>query len=365
MIFYYLISFISIREKQRFFLYFSRFESIISVYIIHRRRLSAALFRVHRGNTVPLMKKLEQYLSNDIIVMLAAVFCCMLWGSAFPMIKTGYRLMGIASGDTSTQLLYAGVRFSLAGVLVIVAGSLLEGRFLRPTRRNIAKVIKLSSLQTFAQYAFFYIGLAHASGVKASIIEGSNVFCAILISGCLYRLEKIRARHLLGCLLGFAGVVLVNIGGGELTAGFSLIGEGFIFISCVCYAFSSVYIKLYSQTESPVMLSGWQFLFGGIALSLVGFAAGGRLGGFSPSAALCLLYLGFLSAAAYTLWGMLLKYNPVSKVSIYGFSNPVFGVILSALILGEGSALNIGMLISLLLVCCGIFICNFSRRKEM
>lgn len=310
------------------------------------------------------MNKTERYLKNDIVVLLAAVFCCLLWGSAFPMIKTGYSLMGIASGDTSSQLLYAGVRFSLAGVLVIAAGSLLEKRFLHPTNGSISKVFKLSLLQTFAQYAFFYIGLAHASGVKASIIEGSNVFCAILISGYLYRLETISAKKLIGCLLGFAGVVIVNLGGGPLTAGFALNGEGFIFLSCVCYAFSSVYIKRYSQTESPVMLSGWQFLFGGIGLALVGLLTGGRLSALTPASALVLLYLGFLSAAAYTIWGMLLKYNPVSKVSVYGFTNPVFGVILSALILGEGSAVRAGMLVSLLLVCAGIFICNFSFGKK-
>lgn len=310
------------------------------------------------------MKKLEKYLTNNAIVLLTAVFCCLLWGSAFPMIKTGYSLMGIAAGDTSTQLLYAGLRFTLAGVLVIAVGSLLEGRFLRPSAQSIKKVCWLSLLQTFAQYAFFYIGLAHASGVKASIIEGSNVFCAVLISGFLFRLEKISIRQILGCLLGFAGVVIVNLGSGSLTGGFAINGEGFVFLSCVCYAFSSVFIKRYSQTESPVMLSGWQFLFGGIGLAAVGFIFGGRLGGFTPAALWVLLYLGFLSAAAYTLWGMLLKYNPVSRVSVYGFTNPVFGVILSAIILGEGSAVKPGMLISLLLVCCGIFLCNFSFHRK-
>ena len=313
------------------------------------------------------MNKTERYLTKGPVVLLAAVFCCMLWGSAFPMIKTGYSLMGIAADDTAAQLLYAGTRFSIAGIMVIAAGSLTEGHFLRPNRGNVGKVVRLSLLQTFAQYAFFYIGLAHASGVKASIIEGSNVFCAILVSGYVFRLERITPKQLLGCLLGFAGVVIVNLGSGSLAGGFALNGEGFVFISCLCYAFSSVFIKRYSQTESPVMLSGWQFLFGGIGLAAVGLAMGARPTAFTPAALGVLLYLGFLSAAAYTLWGMLLKYNPVSRVSIYGFTNPVFGVILSALILGEGSAVRPGMLLSLLLVCAGIFLCNFSfkpRRTE-
>ncbi len=71
------------------------------------------------------------------------------------------------------------------------------------------------------------------------------------------------------------------------------------------------------------------------------------------------MYMGFLSAVAYTLWGVLLKYNPVSRVTIFGFMNPMFGVLLSALLLGEsGQALNLHTLAALLLVCLGIYVVN-------
>ena len=56
---------------------------------------------------------------------------------------------------------------------------------------------------------------------------------------------------------------------------------------------------------------------------------------------------------------MLLKYNPVSRVAVYGFMNPVFGVIFSALLLGEGEGLGLKALGALLLVCMGIFVVNF------
>lgn len=73
-----------------------------------------------------------------------------------------------------------------------------------------------------------------------------------------------------------------------------------------------------------------------------------------------LVYLALLSAAAYSLWGILLKYNPVSRVSIYNFMTPVFGVLLSWLMLTEASNVKvINVVISLLLVCAGIFLLNF------
>lgn len=72
-----------------------------------------------------------------------------------------------------------------------------------------------------------------------------------------------------------------------------------------------------------------------------------------------LLYMAFISAAAYTLWGILLKYNPVARVAVFGFMNPVFGVLLSALFLGESSqAFGLTGVAALLLVCVGIMIVN-------
>lgn len=53
-------------------------------------------------------------------------------GSAFPCIKIGYGMWNIESVDTSSQILFAGMRFVLAGILAVIFGSLLEGRFIRP-----------------------------------------------------------------------------------------------------------------------------------------------------------------------------------------------------------------------------------------
>ena len=68
---------------------------------------------------------------------------------------------------------------------------------------------------------------------------------------------------------------------------------------------------------------------------------------------------------AYALWGILLKYNPVSRVAIYGCTNPVIGVLLSALLLGEGGqAFSAKNLLALLLVCTGIIVVNLWKKKE-
>ena len=296
-------------------------------------------------------------MQSTFVVWLGALICCALWGSAFPCIKIGYQMFEIPQDAVATQILFAGLRFTLAGILVILIGSVLSGNLLKINRQNAPKILKLSLLQTVLQYLFFYIGLANTTGVKASIIEGVNVFIAIFVASLIFRQEKLTMGKLAGCLIGFAGVVLVNLNGNALDMSFHLNGEGFIFLSTVAYAFSSVYLKRYSKTENPVLLSGWQFISGGLVMTIMGLLIGGKITKVTATGIAMLFYLACISAVAYSLWGILLKYNPVSRVAVFGFMNPVFGVILSAFLLGEREqASGIKSIIALILVSIGIYI---------
>lgn len=306
-------------------------------------------------------EKNSSFLTTGMGIFLAAALCNLLWGSAFPVIKIGYGLFGIAADDTSSQMLFAGIRFMIAGAMGIAIGSAGKKRLVIPSKDEIPKVMLLSMFQTILQYVFFYIGLANTSGMKASVIEGSNVFAALLVSGLVFRMEKVTLRKLMGCLVGFGGVVLVNMGSG-FDMSFRLTGEGFILISTLSYAFSTVLMKHYSTSSDPVMLSGWQFLFGGAVMAAGGFIMGGNVHTDSVSGVLLLIYLAAVSACAYSLWSILLKLNPVSKVAVYGFLNPVFGVTLSALLLREGAAFGIKTAAALALVCIGIYLVNSLKK---
>lgn len=306
----------------------------------------------------------KEFMTKTIVICIGALICSALWGSAFPCIKLGYDMMNIGESDTAAQILYAGLRFTLAGIMAILIGSVSSRKFLYPKKKAVSKVMVLSLFQTILQYLFFYIGLAHTDGTKASIIEGMNVFVAIVVSSLIFRMEKLTLQKIVGCLIGFLGVFLVNISGKDLDMNMTLTGEGFIFLSTVSYAFSSVILKLYSKEENTVMLSGWQFVIGGVVMTIAGLLMGGRINTFSTDGVLMLLYLALVSAIAYSLWSLLLTYNPVSKVAVFGFMNPMIGFILSAILLKEYDALSIMVLVSLLLVCGGIFIVNMVKKSE-
>ena len=294
-------------------------------------------------------------------LILGCLVSCGLWGSAYPSVKIGYELFGIAGSDVASRLVFAGTRFTIAGIMVVVGVSIAQRRALLPAKRDLGAIGILALFQTVLQYFFFYGGLSHAAGVTSSIIGAAAYFFAILFAALIFKTENLTRKAVIGCTIGFAGVVLVNLGGsGDAAFSFALNGEGFILLSSVAGAISTCFIAVLGRTHDSVLLSGWQFVTGGVVLLGCGLAMGGSLCPVSPGPAFTLiLYMGFISAMAYTLWSRLLAANPVSRVSIFGFMTPVFGAAMSAVLLGETDAVNpLFALIALALVSAGIVIVN-------
>ena len=263
-------------------------------------------------------------------------------------------------------ILFAGIRFFIAGILIILFQSLMAGHFIKPEKGSFPSIIKLSLAQTMIQYFCFYVGLAHTSGVTGTILSGTSGFFSIILACIIFRYEKLTKPKIIGCLMGVLGVVIMNLSfDGGTSFHFALNGEFLLLLASVSLAVSSILVKKYSVRFSVVMLSGYQFIVGGLVMMAAGFALGGRMDLVPQfSAYILLLYLSLISAVAYTLWGMLMKNNPVSRVSIFNFMIPLFGVLLSAIFLGEvEQALAWNKLAALVLVSAGIYVVN-RKAKE-
>jgi drug/metabolite transporter (DMT)-like permease len=312
-----------------------------------------------------LIKDKEQFFSKPYVVFVGAIICCVLWGSAFPCVKIGYSLFGVNTAHVPSILLFAGLRFTLAGVLVIAFACASQKRFAVPKKGNWWRVLLTCLFQAVAQYVFFYIGLANTSGVKGAVLNGLGVFMTILLACFLFRTEKFNIIKLAGCVLGFGGVILLNLGG-DFSFDFSLLGEGFVIFSGLSAAVGAGLVKIFSKYEDTSVICGWQFLIGGLVLVVVGLCFGGQIAPVSPWAFLELFYLAIISSVAFTLQGYLMKYNPISKVAVFKSTNPLFGALFSALLLGESEQLlSIFTLVALVLVCSGIFIINkFGEKKK-
>jgi drug/metabolite transporter (DMT)-like permease len=250
--------------------------------------------------------------------------------------------------------LFAGWRFALAGVILLIVAMGMKKPVLAMSGRQAGQVALLGLTQTAIQYVFFYIGLAHATGVKSSIMNATSVFFSVVLAHFIYADDRLSGRKALGCLIGFLGVVVVNLGGGgEFGFDFTLLGEGFIVIAAFVLAGASIYGKRLSRNLDPMVMTGWQLAIGGLILTAAGLAMGGRIRGLDLTSGTLLLYLALLSSVAFAVWSLLLKHNPVGMIAAFNFLIPVFGVSLSAVFLGE-SMLRWSYLIALILVCAGI-----------
>lgn len=306
----------------------------------------------------------KSLITNPLIVTLIAMLCCALWGSATPFIQTGYELLLSPEKDVPSIMLFAGIRFTMAGILTVIIYSLARRRVLIPQKKeSLGYIGVLATFQTVLQYVFFYIGLANTSGVKGTIMSGCSVFFAILISALIFRQEKLSVKTAIACIIGFAGVIIVNLNGLDFSMNF--FGDCFVLISAASAGTASVFTKRFAKHEDPVVLSGYQFMLGGIVMIIIGLCFGGKIDLGSLPGIGVLVYLAFLSAIAYSLWGILLKYNSVSKVTIFNFMTPVFGVILTMIMRPSQNKVSpLNLIITLVLVCTGIFILNYRKPEK-
>ncbi|MCI9216359.1 DMT family transporter [Lachnospiraceae bacterium 42-17] len=304
---------------------------------------------------------MESFYKDTKVRCILALVCCALWGSAFPCVKIGYEWFHIEGAGS--QVLFAGYRFFLAGIFTFLMSCILEKKIIVMKKSSVPYIFAQGLLQTTIQYVCFYIGLAHTTGAKGSVINASNAFFTIIVAHFLLKSEKVTFRKAVGCLLGFAGVIVINLAPGAWGSGFSLLGEGMVLLCAFAYGTSSVTLKLISDKEKPSTITAYQLLFGGAVLIIIGLIAGGNVRGFSVKSTILFIYMALLSTVAFTLWTKLIKYNPVGKVAIFGFSIPIFGVALSAIFLKE-HIWTVQNFAALILVSIGILIVNLTGNDK-
>ena len=295
------------------------------------------------------------FFSNRRVVFLLASFCCLLWGSAYPAIKNGYALFAIAATDVPSKMVFAGYRFLFAGLLLLIMAIVTRRDVFNLSWKNLREITVLGLTQTSIQYVFFYVGLAYTTGVKGSILNATGTFFSVLMAHFIYHNDRLSLNKVAGCLIGFAGVMVVNFNKDLLDFNFTLLGEGFVVIAAFVLSAATIYGKKVSLKMDSVILTGYQLTVGGAALILVGYLTGGTLTGFTLKSSALLFYMVVLSSASFALWTILLKYNRVGLVTVFNFLIPVFGAVLSAIFLGE-NILEWKNVVALVLVCSGIWL---------
>ena len=307
-------------------------------------------------NTAVRAAKLDKIFGTPVCAVLLAIFCNVLWGSAFPFIKLGYRLFGIQTGDTPAILCFAGIRFMLGGVLVLLGSIFLQGKApVMPRGKAAAECVALALWQTALQYAFYYTAVSLLTGAFGGILNSTQSFLGVIFAHFIYgNADRMTTAKALGCALGFGGVLIATIGN---HGGGSAWGITTMMIATVIFALAGPWNKSVTKKADSFAVCFINLFVGGAVLLVLGLALGGRFSLSSPVGIAVLLYLAFISGVAYVIWALLMKNNPVSRVSIFCFVNPVANVFLSALLNSE-ALFQWQYIAALVLVCVGIWLVN-------
>ncbi|WP_138417795.1 DMT family transporter [Aquibacillus sediminis] len=301
---------------------------------------------------------------NKWSVIAIAVFCSILWGSAFPVLKVSYEELQMAPDDTIAKIVFAGGRFLLAGLIVLAFLLISNPKQIKITAKQLLVLVILGLVQTTLQYYFFYNGLAKVSGMQGAILSSSGTFFAVLLAHYYYKNDRMNWQKTVGLIAGFSGIIIANWGQ-AFQFSFTLTGEGYMILAGVTSAVATIMAKELATGIHPFAITGWQLTLGATIMLFIGLpqlSEGAIV--FTPFGWGLFIYSAFLSAAAFALWYSMLKFNNAGELSMYKFIVPVSGSMLSALFI-PGERLDWFILAAIGLVAVGIIVVNYRSKTAV
>jgi drug/metabolite transporter (DMT)-like permease len=288
-------------------------------------------------------------------VALFALTAAVAWGWAYPLIKLGFDEFAITQEMTASKMLFAGIRFTISG-LIVLAIALSRGLSLKVYKPSgWFYLLAYALLNTTIHYAFFYIGLSHSAGARAAILNSLGVFMLVLLACVFFKSDKLTPAKIIGCVVGFTGILVLNIGGGAGN-GFTFMGDGMIILNAMCSAFAGLMTRGLGRRANVFVATGYSLALGGIMLMLPGIMLSGTLPVVTAAGVGILFLLICISTLGFTLYNKLLSCNPVGKVAIFNSLIPVVGAVTSCLCLNEPFYWK--YLVAALLAMTGIYILN-------
>ena len=293
-----------------------------------------------------------------------AICACFMWSTAFAAIKIGQQ-------EYFQPFSFAGIRFMLSGLLLLPFwGGLAKN--IQPITANWRKILVLAIVNTFLHYGLFYTSIFQLPGALVAIIVGSSPLITATIAHFFVRGEHISGRKLTAILFGISGIIRLsldrsfssNMGSMDLVYILMLIG------AVTCAVIGSVIVAKQPEAKpiSPIVLTSTQIFLGGSMLFIVSLFAEGTPQILNKSWKFysALLWLSFISAAAFSIWFVILKRPNVSVTDInqWKFIIPFFGAILSWLFVsGESPTTN--SITGMSLILASVLFYEFIKQKEL
>lgn len=281
------------------------------------------------------------------LILLLALF----WGGNSPAVKIALRDM--------PPFILAALRFTLAAI-AIWAWVILRKI---PIAISSDEFQSLGILATIfaAQIITFTVGTHLSLAGRAALLINTHPFFVALLAHFFIPSDRLTIKKIIGLIVAFVGVATIfreNFISGNPSY---LLGDLILLLSSVILSIQTIYVKKVVQKINPIKLLTWQMSFGLILFYATAFIfEGPSQWHVTWNVVGALAYQGLIVGTfCFLTWTTLLRKYSASRISAFLFMTPVFGVILSSLILGEKVTLWFG--IGLTLVAAGIYIVNSSK----
>jgi len=259
----------------------------------------------------------------------ALLVCVIVWAMTFPAIKF---LLGYFNPVSLSMFRYG------IGALALLP-------FLAMNRENMRAELKAVGIM-FPVFALFTIPLPDllqnfgmrmkepetVASVTSILQPMSPVFTLILAA--IFLKERMTGRKVIGKLMAFAGAVMLSTGGKMDLGDANTLGSSLILLSALSYAISGIIGKSILRDASPLGVMVWGHIFGALWLFPV-WAYEPQVPVLDIWAIRALLFLSIGTLFPYLLWYKVLEHNEVSAQTAFVFLIPLFGVLFSALLMGE------------------------------
>lgn len=305
---------------------------------------------------------MEEIFRNSRYKSILAIFCALGWSLAYPLIKIGYQEFQIDSGDLGGKILFAGIRFLFAGILVLGFCCFKKTRIELTKKNDLLWLMLLAVVNIALHYMFSYVGLGYNPSARSTILDSMGGFFLIILSTIIFPDDKLSASKIIGCVLGIAGIIAINIQpGAKLFENITFRGDGMILLNACCAAFGGVITRVVSKKMNMMQATGQSMTIGGALLLVIGFVIGtNNSWSLSIKGIFVLIALIMISAVCFAVYNELLAYHPISEIAIYNALIPVLGVIFASLLLKE--ELKWQYFIAVVLVACGVYLVNMVKK---
>lgn len=237
---------------------------------------------------------------------------------------------------------FASLRFLVAAVLLLPYVAL-RSEPLRPrTRTDYLTILVAGGFVVGAANVFLFVGQQFTTSATAAILVSLSPILTVGLAAVVLPESRLSRRGIVGTVLGFLGVSIVAYPDSGAQLSVTMFGVGSVFLAAVSLAAGSVALRHLRNSLSPLAVTAWATLVGGLAMLTLSVVRGEPVQTVSWTrvAVVAVVYNGVVATpVGYVAYFSLLESVGPVRVNLLTYASPLVTALLGWKLLGEAVSL--------------------------